>query len=93
MFGRKRQQAPLHISVQTRDANPTGTLGFAYVSPYAVPNPWIGTGTIAGSYVQEAGQQLHQGQGFIDSQLGGLVTGVLAQQPLTDEDYVKGLAL
>lgn len=89
-FRRKRVSPPLHVSIQTRDANPVGVLGFAYDTAYFTPAPITGTGVNAGSYVQEAGMQVPVYQTSTLQQYGGLFSGVFAAQPLQSEDYVLG---
>ena len=86
-----RLQAPLYFSVQTRPAVADGVLGFAFFTPYRTTHTLLGTGTIAGNYQQEAGQQLVRGQYGDNLSYGGLFAGITAQQPLSDTDYLASL--
>lgn len=90
MWFRKRLSPPLYVSVQTRDANPVGVLGFAFDTPYFTPVPITGTGINTGGYVQESGVQMPVYQQGTMMGYGGLFAGTYALAPLTNEDYVLG---
>ena len=91
MLGRKRQRAPLFISIQTRPAEAVGAHSFAFSTPYFTPVPLLGSGVAAGSYGAESGRQLVQMQNGTEQGYGGLFSGVYAAQNLVKKDYVTGL--
>lgn len=88
MFWRKRIRPPISVSLQTPNAVPVGALSYAYWTPYRTPAPLLGTGVPVGSYIQEQGRTYYQPPVTYLYGLGGVFTGVFAQQPLSDPDYV-----
>ena len=83
------RRIPLFASVQTRDSNPIGALGFAFVTWWRTPAPRVGTGVLSGSLRAEGGRQSYQPQGVETQGLGGIVTGTTAMQSLSGHDYVR----